>query len=122
MWGTVSSHPKSITDRRSGIEKRCSGREGKKSTFARFLGSSDFRLLQQYRPPTDMPAASVNVCSIAGILPNRLNYAEALAPLQYPRHATASNSLHSLKALELRVTKIERLVVAGLVVCGAQRF
>ena len=36
------------------FEKRCSGREGKKSTFARFLGSSDFRLLQQYLPQGDI--------------------------------------------------------------------
>jgi hypothetical protein len=39
----------SITDLRTGVEKRRSGREVQRSTFARFSGSLDFRLLQQYR-------------------------------------------------------------------------
>src|SRR6266478_3390303 len=47
--GTISFHPKSITDLRSGVEKRRSSREVQRSTFARFLGLFDFRLLQQYR-------------------------------------------------------------------------
>src|SRR5258707_3520379 len=46
--GTISFHPKSITDLRSGVEKRRSGREVQRSTFARFSASLDFRLLQQY--------------------------------------------------------------------------
>jgi hypothetical protein len=54
-------HPKSITDLRSGVEKRRSGREVSKSTFARFLGLFNFRLLQQYRHETDMPTALRNV-------------------------------------------------------------
>src|SRR5207249_12154663 len=46
--GTISLHPKSITDLRSGVEKQRGSREVQRSTFARFLGLSDFRLLQQY--------------------------------------------------------------------------
>src|SRR5438876_5311845 len=38
----------------SGAEKRRSGRDVQKSTFARFLGLIDFRLLQQYLPTADM--------------------------------------------------------------------
>jgi hypothetical protein len=34
--------PKSITDLRSGVEKRRSSREVQRSTFARFLGLFDF--------------------------------------------------------------------------------
>jgi hypothetical protein len=41
---------KMITDLRSGVEKRRSSREVQRSTFARFLGLFDFRLLQQYLP------------------------------------------------------------------------
>jgi hypothetical protein len=33
----MSFHPKSITDLRSGVEKRRSSREVERSTFARFL-------------------------------------------------------------------------------------
>src|SRR5260370_561158 len=51
--GTISLHPKSITDLRSGVEKRRSSREVQRSTFARFLGLFDFRLLQQYLPCVD---------------------------------------------------------------------
>src|ERR1700682_5427340 len=51
--GTISFHSKSITDLRSGIEKRRSSREVQRSTFARFLGLFDFRLLQQYLPKGD---------------------------------------------------------------------
>jgi hypothetical protein len=50
----MSFHPKSITDLRNGLEKRRSSREVQKSTFARFLGLFDFRLLQQYRPEADI--------------------------------------------------------------------
>src|SRR5258707_14130827 len=51
---TISFHPKSTTDLPSGAEKRRSGRDVQKSTFARFLGLIDFRLLQQYLPETDL--------------------------------------------------------------------
>src|SRR5258706_12598918 len=53
VWGTISYRPKSITGLRRGIEKRRSSRELQRSTFARFLGLFDFRLLQQYLPGTD---------------------------------------------------------------------
>jgi hypothetical protein len=39
-----------FTDLRSGVEKRRSGKEVQRSTFARFLGLFDFRLLQQNLP------------------------------------------------------------------------
>src|SRR6478736_1726653 len=42
----MSFHPKSITDLRSGFEKRRSRGEVQRSTFARFLELFDFRLLQ----------------------------------------------------------------------------
>src|ERR1700730_18207888 len=48
--GPISFHPKSITDLRSSVEKRRSSREVQRSTFARFLGLFDFRLLQQLSP------------------------------------------------------------------------
>jgi hypothetical protein len=35
--------------------------QGRKSTFARFLVSSDFRLLQQYRHKADLPCANCDV-------------------------------------------------------------
>jgi hypothetical protein len=50
--GDVRDHivsSKSITDLRSRVEKRRSSGEVQRSTFARFLGLFDFRLLQQYR-------------------------------------------------------------------------
>ena len=47
---------KSTTDLRSWAKERCSGREVQKSTFARFSVSSNFRLLQQYRPDADVPS------------------------------------------------------------------
>ena len=47
--GTISFHPKSITDLRSGAKERCSRREAQRSTFARFFGLFDFRLLQRGR-------------------------------------------------------------------------
>jgi hypothetical protein len=59
--GTISFHPKSTTDLPSGAEKRRSGRDVQKSTFARFLGLIDFRLLQQYRHEPDMPKQSPHV-------------------------------------------------------------
>src|SRR6266850_520257 len=40
--GTISFHPKSITDLRSGAKKRRSGREVQRSTFARFFWLFDF--------------------------------------------------------------------------------
>jgi hypothetical protein len=52
--GPKSVGPKSITDLRSGAKKRRSSREVQRSTFARFLGLFDFRLLQQYRPHPDI--------------------------------------------------------------------
>ena len=51
----IISLQKWITDLRSGLEKRRSSREAQKSTFARFLGLFDFRLLQQYRHQPDHP-------------------------------------------------------------------
>src|SRR5712672_4563110 len=39
---------------RSGVAKQRSSREVKRSTFARFLGSFDFRLLQQYLPEAEV--------------------------------------------------------------------
>ena len=54
------SHPKSITDLRSGVEMRRSSREVQRSTFARFLGLFDFRLLQQNLPETDIVNYSIN--------------------------------------------------------------
>jgi hypothetical protein len=54
----MSVDPKSITDLRSGTEKRRSSREIQRSTFARFLGLFDFRLLQQYLPQADIGAVS----------------------------------------------------------------
>ncbi|WP_375144125.1 helix-turn-helix domain-containing protein [Bradyrhizobium sp. Ash2021] len=50
----ISFHSKSITDLRSGVEKRRSSREVQRSAFARFLGLFDFRLLQQYRHKTNL--------------------------------------------------------------------
>jgi hypothetical protein len=41
-------HPKSTRDLRSGVEKQHSGEEVQRSTFSKFFGSLDFRLLQQY--------------------------------------------------------------------------
>jgi hypothetical protein len=52
--GTISPHPKSTRDLHSGVEKRRSAGEIQRSTFARFFGSLDFRLLQQYLPEADM--------------------------------------------------------------------
>src|SRR6476660_5133529 len=60
---TISFNLKSITDLRTGVEKRRSGREVQRSTFARFSGSLDFRLLQQYRHLADIGSAAVNVRS-----------------------------------------------------------
>src|SRR5258705_11013537 len=42
----ISFHPKSTTDLPSSAEKRRSSRKVHRSTFARFLGLFDFRLLQ----------------------------------------------------------------------------
>jgi hypothetical protein len=51
---TISFHPKSIRDLRSGVEKQHSGGEVQRPTFARFSGSLGFRLLQQYLPKADI--------------------------------------------------------------------
>src|SRR3984893_466744 len=61
--GTISFHSKSITDLRSGIEKRRSSREVQRSTFARFLGLFDFRLLQQNRRHADC----IGRCPLSGV-------------------------------------------------------
>src|SRR5882757_2900834 len=54
-------HPKSIMDLRSGAKERRSRREAQRSTFARFFGLFDFRLLQQYLPlPDSCTAANIN--------------------------------------------------------------
>ena len=51
---------KTITDLRSGVEKQRGGGEVQRSTFARFLGLFDFRLLQQYLPKAEVyPQQSV---------------------------------------------------------------
>jgi hypothetical protein len=55
----ISFHPKSITDLRSGAENRRSGKEVRRSAFARFLALFDFRLLQQYRHFSDMGRCSI---------------------------------------------------------------
>src|SRR6476660_781284 len=52
----MSFHSESITDLRSGAAERCSNREAQGSTFARFLGLFDFRLLQQYLPKPEVPS------------------------------------------------------------------
>ena len=65
--GDVRDHivsSKSITDLRSRVEKRRSSGEIQRSTFARFLGLFDFRLLQQY-PPNSGHAATAAPCSRA---------------------------------------------------------
>jgi hypothetical protein len=64
--GDVRDHiasSKSITDLRRGVEKRRSSREVQRSTFARFLGLFDLRLLQQYRHEADVTAALTKVRS-----------------------------------------------------------
>src|SRR5205823_13476063 len=53
-WGTILFHPKLITDLRRGVERRRNSREVQRSTFARFLGLFDFRLLQQYLPTAEV--------------------------------------------------------------------
>ena len=47
-------------DLRSGLEKQHSGGEVQRSTFARFFGSLDFRLLQQYLPTADVIKEATN--------------------------------------------------------------
>jgi hypothetical protein len=44
-----------------GATEYCSGGVGKESSFARFLASFDFRLLQQYRHKCEAPTASRDV-------------------------------------------------------------
>src|SRR4029078_12301747 len=68
-------HPKSITDVRSGVEKRRSSGEVWRSTFARFLGLFDFRLLQQYRPEADV-GHSIIWCQARG--PNKADRVQRL--------------------------------------------
>src|SRR6476660_8168640 len=48
-------YAKTTTDLRIGAREPCGSRGVQESTFARFSGSFDFRLLQQYRHETDMP-------------------------------------------------------------------
>jgi hypothetical protein len=60
LWVWLLFHPKSIMDLRSGIENRSCCREVQRSTFARFLGLFDFRLLQQYRHFSDMAGLAGN--------------------------------------------------------------
>ena len=52
--GTMSFHPKSITDLRSSVGKRRSGQRSPMTTLASFFGPLDFRLLQQYLPGADV--------------------------------------------------------------------
>src|SRR5258705_5350460 len=54
----ISFHPKSITDLPSSAEKRRSSRKVHRSTFARFLGLFDFRLLQHNPPEAAVPSES----------------------------------------------------------------
>ena len=49
-------------DLRSGVERRCSSGEVQKSALARFLGSFNFRLLQQNRHKADMSSTAGDVC------------------------------------------------------------
>jgi hypothetical protein len=46
----TSFRTKTTRELRIGVTEYCSGHVGQKSTFARFLTSFDFRLLQQYAP------------------------------------------------------------------------
>jgi hypothetical protein len=57
-------HPKLITDLRSRAETPRSSREVQRATFARFSGSFDFRLLQQYLPRADIPAKGIRYSGI----------------------------------------------------------
>src|SRR5258705_12023331 len=79
----ISFHPKSTTDLPSSAEKRRSSRKVHRSTFARFLGSFDFRLLQQYLPRAAYAMQQI-IARIAGLAVA----CEALAPLaRAPRDA-----------------------------------
>ena len=46
--------PKTTMDLRTGAKEPCSGRNVYRSTFARFSGSLDFRLSQQYLPRAEV--------------------------------------------------------------------
>lgn len=63
--GAISLHPQSITDLRGGVEERRSSREVKRSTFARFLGLFDFRLLQQYLPIAEVNAPTYHFVGLS---------------------------------------------------------
>src|SRR5260370_42304501 len=52
--GTTSFHTKTTTDLRIGAGEPCGSRPVQESTLARFSGSYDFRLLQQYRRKADL--------------------------------------------------------------------
>jgi hypothetical protein len=60
-------------------------------------------------------------------LPNKLNYVakgKAVAPsTRASRHRAlaATHRLNSLEALELRMPKVERLIVTCLMMCGTER-
>jgi hypothetical protein len=83
----MSIDPKSITDLRSGTEKRRRIREVQRSTFARFLGLFDFRLLQQYRPLAVMSKTGPDV-------PGRLETG--------PRHQQNGTDCHKENARPVR--------------------
>src|ERR1700722_13954194 len=55
---TTSSHPKTTTDLRISAREALQRWRGLKSAFARFSGSLDFRLFQQY-PPEAEPSSHV---------------------------------------------------------------
>jgi len=58
--GPYRFHPNRSRTSVVAFEKRRSGREVQRSTFARFSGSLDFRLLQQYLPRADIAPVSVD--------------------------------------------------------------
>src|SRR5258705_6103952 len=84
--GTISFHPKPLTDLRSSAEKRRSSRKVKRSTFARFLGLFDFRLLQQYLPLPEVAVAG----QVQRQNPRLLHDRQAADGIQGGRHGAVS--------------------------------
>src|SRR5260370_27022652 len=69
---------KSITDLRSGAKERRSRREAQRSTFARFFGLFDFRLLQQNLPIVSLWGRPVLARSGSSVLMDCQNSAGSL--------------------------------------------
>lgn len=126
--GTILFHPKSITDLRSGVEKRRSCGEVQRSTFARFSGSLDFRLLQQYRPAADVGSGgirpngtsrsgtvSVLLCA-AGVEVNCEMHLEDLYRLLRSEHVQAQGIVDTLEEPLLVLDQ------AGCVITGNRGF